>query len=450
MSRTFSLLLFALFFLSVSANAQFRRIITFAGSGGTGGYAGDGLSATGALFHGPEAISLDKAGNTYIVDFYNARVRKIKTTGQIVNFAGTGVIGHAGDGSASTSAQLDPQGVAADWRGNVFISDPIYNIIRKVNTLGIISTYAGNPTAGYAYTGDGGPATAAKLAAPTGMICDKKSSLYFADGANNVIRKIDSFGTITTVAGVGTAGYSGDGLMATDAELDSPYAVAVDKFGDLFIADYKNNVIRMVDAVTGLISTYAGTGTVGYAGDGAPAVAASLNYPTGVAVDTALNIYISDSYNNVIRMVDASGTISTVAGNGSAGFGGDLGDPLGANLFHPYGIAVDTFGSIFIADANNQRIRKVYFTTVGVDDVALNQALIVFPNPVADKITIANLRQAEKACIYDLTGRAVTPMLQAAKDGDQEIAVNTLSKGVYLLQVWDADGNKKGIVKLIK
>ncbi len=447
MKRIFSLFFFTLSILSFNADAQYRKIITIAGTGGTGGYGGDGFIATAGVLNGPHNVAVDKMGNVYIVDYFNFRVRKIKTSGQIVTFAGSGITGNDGDGTAATNAKMNPQGVAADIRGNIFISDNVHNVIRRVNSIGIISTYAGTGAAGY--SGDGFAATSAKLNAPFGLACDKKGNLYFADAGNHVVRMIDTFGKITTVAGAGSPGYTGDGLSALTATLDSPYAVAVARTGELYIADHNNNVVRYVD-VAGDIHTFAGTGTVAYSGDAGLAVNATFKYPTGVAVDTAGNVYISDSYNNVIREVDNTGTINTIVGNSWPGFGGDLGGALGANLFHPYGVAVDTFGSIYIADANNQRVRKVYFTTVGINDVVAANGMDVFPNPFTDNITIAGLQKNDKVCLFDLVGRPVSEVWTIATDGQQTFSVNNIAKGIYLLQICDAAGNKRNTVKMIK
>ena len=449
MKRTFSLLLLTLFVCTLSATAQYKRIVTLAGKGGIGDYSGDGYAATNAFFHGPEAVSVDKVGNVYIVDFLNFRVRKVLiSTGQVVTFAGNGTPGNNGDGSSAPSAEMNPQGVAADMRGNVFISDATHSVVRKVNTLGIISTYAG--TGAFGWSGDGGLAIHARLKAPSGLFTDNRSNLYICDAANHVIRKVDTFGIITTIAGNDTAGYSGDGGPATDARLDSPYAVTVDRFGDLFIADYKNNVIRMVDAATGSIATVAGTGAHGYTGDNGLAINATLDNPRGIAVDTALNVYISDANNNVIRKVDAAGTITTAVGNGYPGFGGDLGDPLGANLFNPYGIALDTFGSLYIADANNQRVRKVYNITLGVHDVSQGTTVTAFPNPVNNQINITGLSINDRVAVYDLTGRPVTDVWTATTNGAQAFAISHLAAGMYVLQVTGSDGNSKATIQIVK
>ncbi len=447
MKRTFSFFLFSFIILSFSADAQYRRIITYAGAGGSGDYGGDGFAASGALFNGPEQIALDATGNLFVVDFYNNRVRKVnKSNGTIVNFAGSGRQGYTGDGSASTSADISPIGVAADPRGNVYISDYGHSVVRKVNKLGIISTYAGGN--GWGYSGDGGLAVRAKMQLPFGLATDRKSNLYIADAGNHVVRKVDTFGRISTVAGSGIPGYSGDGLAATDAQIDSPYALAVDRTGNLYIADHNNNVIRMVDP-SGVIYTIAGTGAVGWTGDGGQAVNATFHYPTGVAVDTLGKVYIADSYNNVVRMIDTSGNISTIAGNSWAGFGGDLGDALGANLFHPYGIAVDTFGSVYVGDANNQRVRKIYIITLGVNDIEHNSGIEVFPNPASRELNVSGLTVSDKICIYDAAGRLLSSWTSSG-DKNQVFDIESFATGIYMFTVYDAAGNKKAMMQMVK
>ena len=447
MKRIFSLLFFTLFALSFNAGAQYRKINTITGIGGVGGYGGDGFAAPGGAFNSPQAVDVDRWGNVYIVDYYNYRVRKIKTNGILVTLAGNGLFGYTGDSTDATTAKVCPRGVAADFRGNVYISDAIHHVIRKVNTIGIISTYAGTGASGY--YGDNGPAKLAKLNTPFGLACDKKGNLFIADAGNHVIRKIDTFGQITTVAGDGTPGLPVDGIPAISSQLDSPYAVALDRYGNLFIADHQNNVVRKVDLV-GDIYTYAGTGVIGNTGNGALAVAATLNYPTGVAVDTTGNLYISDAYNNVIRMVDTNHIITLSVGNGFAGFGGDLGDPLGANLYHPYSVAVDTIGSLFIADVNNQRVRKVYNASLGVNDVTSNSDIEAYPNPMGSTITVSALNSGDKVCLYDMVGKAVSETHTVTKAGIFSFNINDVAPGIYLLQVVDAQGNRRTAIKMTK
>ena len=450
MKRTFSLFLFIPFLFSAPARAQYyQKIVTYAGTG-VAGYSGDGYPATAGEINGPLCVALDNSRNLYICDYYNGRIRKVKSdNGTIVTFAGNGVPGYTGDGSAATSANVNPHGIAADYKGNVFLSDASNNVIRRISNMGIISTYAGTTVPGY--SGDNGAALSAKLCKPYGMATDSRGDLYFADAGNNAVRMIDTNGIISTIAGIGTPGYSGDGSVAVMAQLDSPYAVAVDRFHNVYIADRNNNVVRMVDA-SGVISTLAGTGTFGYTGDGASAQLATLHYPTGVACDTAGNVYIADSYNNVVRMVNASTqVITTVAGNGYAGFGGDLGYATGANLFHPFSVAVDSAGSIYIADANNQRVRQVYnMLTLGVGQVSGNSGISVYPDPAQHSITVAGLKAGDKVCVSDISGRMVSAMLTALNDGPAAMALDNLAPGNYLLQVWNENNVKKDIIKIVK
>ncbi len=305
----------------------------------------------------PIDVAVDKAGNLYIAEQDGYRVRKVDTAGRISTVAGTGTAGFPGDGGLATQAGLDhPYGVAVDAVGDVYITDGDHNRVRKVDTAGRISTVAGTGTAGF--SGDGGLATQAGLIYPTGVAVDAAGNLYIADNGNNRVRKVDTAGRISTVAGTGTARFSGDGGLATQTGLHSPYGVAVDAVGDVYIADRDNHRVRKVDTA-GRISTVAGTGTAGFSGDGGLATQAGLDHPYGVAVDAVGDVYITDSYNNRVRKVDTAGRISTVAGTGTAGFSGDGGLATQAGLDHPYGVAVDAFGDVYITDSYNDRVRKV-------------------------------------------------------------------------------------------
>ncbi len=443
MKHTFPILLLTTLLISPLAQAQVPYIKTIAGTG-TGGFSGDGFTSTAAELNAPQGVAVDPTGNVYIMDYLNFRIRKVNTTGSIFTIAGNGGIGHTGDGSVATSAEVRPTAIALDATNNLYISDASHGVIRKVNSLGIISTVAGIGIQGY--TGNGGPATAAKLTSPYGMVFDAAGNLYVAEGINNVIRKINTSGTITGFAGNDTAGYSGDGGPATLAKLDSPYAVAADSKGNVFISDMVNNVIRKVDA-SGIITTYAGTGTAGYSGDNGPATMATFNRPAGIMCDAADNLYIADAYNDVIRKVDTYGVVTTVVGNGTPGFGGDLGPVNGCNLHTPFGVAVDVNGNLYIADANNQRIRATYSPTA-VGRVHNDKNISVYPNPATNSFSVSGLAKSDKVSIYDIAGRVVstTPVTSVS----QVFSTSLLSSGVYMVYVNDAAGNRKAVAKLVK
>lgn len=349
-----------------SANAQIALpgsdVINTVAGNGTAGYGGDNGTALNAELQYPSCVAVDSKWNIYIADYYNSRIRKIvASTGVITTVAGNGTAGYSGDGGAATSAELNyPSCLAVDGSGNIYIADTSNNRVRMVAaSTGIITTVAGNGT--YGYGGDGGAATNAYLALPAGVTADTCGNIYIADTGNNRIRKVPlSSGTISTVAGNGTAGFSGDGGSATGAKINYPNGIAVDSSCNFYFADTSNERVRKVTISSGIITTVAGNGTVGFSGDGGAATSAELGYPYGVAIDSHGNIYIGDSNNNRIREVTAStGIISTVAGNGVQGYSGDGGAATSGEMNGPQGVAVDSSGNIYIADEGNSRIRAV-------------------------------------------------------------------------------------------
>lgn len=330
-------------------------ISTVVGNGNLG-FSGDGGAATSAMMHLDTGLAIDSSGNLYIADSLNNRLRKVTGT-TIATIAGSGGFSYSGDGGPATAAQLNaPEAVAVDASGNVYVADTANNVVRQISAKGVISTIAGNGTAGFG--GDGGAATSAQLSAPQGVAVDASGNVFVSDTANARVRKI-SGGTITTVAGSATQGYAGDGAAATSAQLNTPVGLAVDKSGNLYIADVDDSVVRKV-STGGIITTVAGNGSQGYSGDTGPATGATLNGPEGVAVDASGNLYISDTLNGVIRKVTAGGgTITTVAGNGIDGYSGDGGPATGAEFGSPVGIVADSAGNLYIADSG-ARIRKVF------------------------------------------------------------------------------------------
>ena len=430
------------------------RVITVAGSGITGD-SGDGGPATLARFGRIEGLAVDLAGNLYIADAGNYRIRRVDTSGTIETIAGTGEFGGEGDGGPAASAAVTAvSGLAADRNGNLYIADTWSDRIRVIDTGGMISTIAGTGEAGR--SGDGGPAVEARLNLPNGVAVDDLGNVYIADTDNHLVRRVDASGTITTFAGSGDRGDSGDGGPATEAQLSEPHAVAIDGSGNVFIADSWNHAVRKVDpngiittvagtpsrgggtgtetevsisrpralaigpsgdvyiadawgdqvlriddagrvsvlvglgqrefrytrdvavdatgsayvalsapprvvkvSPSGLVMPFAGTGLHGFSGDGGPALNARFAGPSAVATDDDGNVYIADTFNHRIRMVDSGGTVRTVAGTGAKGFGGDGGPATSARFHYPAGLAAGADGAIYVADRWNNRIRKI-------------------------------------------------------------------------------------------
>lgn len=340
---------------------EFTALIsTVAGTGTAGGPKGDKELAVSALLHNPYGVAVDRDGTLYISEFNGHRVRKVTTDGKISTVAGTGSAGRGAEGVSAVSAPLNnPRGIAVDSAGDLYIADCGNHRIRKITMAdGKIRTFAGTGTG--TYGGDGVLATTAHLNTPLDVAVDGAGDVYVADHGNHRIRKITAAdGKISTVAGAGTPGLAPDGTLATAAQLKYPAAVAVDSAGNLYIAEFGNNQVRKVSAADGKISTFAGTGAATFGGDGGLATAAHLNLPMGVAVDSADNLYISDYYNNRVRKVAADGKISTVAGTNTAGPDGDGGPATSAQLRNPCGLAVDCVDTLYIADHVNNRVRKV-------------------------------------------------------------------------------------------
>jgi uncharacterized protein (TIGR03437 family) len=342
--------------------AQGGGTITTVAGNGAAAFAGDGGPATAASLNNPVSIAFAPDGGYYIADFLNHRVRRVAADGTITTAAGNGVKGYNGDGGPAINASLnDPTGVAVDSQGNLYVADAANDRIRKVDGNGMITTIAGTGAGGFG--GDGGPATAAMLDCPTRIAFDAFGSLFVADQCNHRIRKIDTNGMINTVAGSGNAGapfggFSGDGGAATAAQFKHPTAVTIDRGGNMYITDQLNNRIRRVSR-TGTVTTVAGTGMAGYSGDGGPATAAALSTPGSVAVDAAGILYVADNVNHRIRRVGADAVITTVVGNGVQSSTGDDGPASAATLNNPFGIAFDPLGNLFIAESGANRIRRV-------------------------------------------------------------------------------------------
>jgi sugar lactone lactonase YvrE len=423
-------------------------ISTFAGQSGL---FGEGYPAVNAELGFIINLTIDAAGNIYLADIDNHRIRMINAaTGAITTMAGCGISGQqdnfSGDGGPATAAHLYfPNTMAFDRAGNMYICDQSNERIRMVSASGIISTFAGNGTAGFV---DNVPATDAEFGNPTGVVVDKAGNVYISDNNNHCIRKVDaSTGIITTVAGNGFAGYSGDGGPATNAELNHPYDVAVDGQGNLYISDGDNYCIRMVDTM-GNISTVAGNGTLGFSGDGGPAVDAQMRALWGIKVDSAGDIIIADDDNQRIRLVHTNGIITTIAGNGTAGFSGDGGPALDAGLAYPKGVAFDLAGNLYIADNNNRRIRKTSLTSLAApqsNKPALTN-VFTYPNPTVGIVTIMNAANCD-AVLYDVLGKQV--MQVAITNNKKTLDLSNLAGGVYVFQVTNKNAERK-MLKITK
>jgi len=334
-------------------------------------YKTDGVPANGAAIFLPEGVVVDAAGNIYLSDTTNNRVRRVDAvTGLISTVAGNGIPGFAGDGGLATKASINqPVGLQLDGAGNLFFVDSANHVVRRVDAVSQVITTVAGVGGVCGYTGDSGPANAANLCEPSGIAFDAGGNLYIGDTGNNVVRRVDAVnGNIGTVAGLGPnkGGYNGDGILATTAELNAPWSVAIGLDGALYITDRDNNRIRKVDS-TGTISTVAGTGRQGFGGDGGNAKSALLNSPAAVAFDPAGNMYIADSGNNRVRKVTAStGLINTITGTGDEGFTGDAGPANLASVYGPIALYFDGNGNLLIADMFHNRIRRISATTIAL------------------------------------------------------------------------------------
>jgi sugar lactone lactonase YvrE len=358
-------------FAGGAAASTAPSITTVAGTG-IRGFSGDGGPAVNANLNTPTGVAEDLVGTLYVADTANNRVRKIVMptaihSDVITTIAGTGTKGFRGDESLATSAELNnPSGLAVDSHGNVFIADTGNNRIRKMNAEGIISTFAGTGACRkhgeHERLGNGGPATSASLCGPTGIALDRFGDLFIADTGHDVVREVQPNGTIVGFAGTGNRGPEVDVRRAADATLDSPTGLAIDNtLGNVYIADTGHNQVRVVDP-HGNMSTLAGTGRGGFSGDGGPATRARLDFPTGLGVDPSGDVFISDTGNARIREVDTdtAKTISTFAGTGKRGFSGDGGPATAANVNTPTGEVAADGSAVYFSDTANQRVRGIF------------------------------------------------------------------------------------------
>ncbi len=428
-------------------SSKAQTINTICGTG-LAGYSGDNGPAVSAQLDHPTDVKVDAKGNTYIADRGNEVIRKISPTGIITTFAGDGNPGYYGDGGPATAAWINrPCGVAVDKTGNVYIADTDNGIIRKVDTNGIISTYAGvyHQTG---YTGNGGPASAARMMDPTYLAIDTADNLYINDHQNNAIRMVyHSTGMIITVAGNTLKGYNGDGGPGPAAQLNDPRGIYVDTWGNLFIADYGNDVVRRVDGLTKNITTIAGTNWPGAKGTGGPATAANLFGPCSVTADNYGNVFFGEYTNDWVRKINTKDTLVYFVGNGTGGYSGDGGPSTIAKLNYPFSLSVDGVGNVYFPDYANSVIRRVQVSPLKITTENEPGGIQVFPNPVTEILHINNLPQSTSYSLTNAVGVEVRNGEFA--QGDHFLSIKELPTGIYNLELNPKDGNKE-IRKIIK
>ncbi len=415
--------------LLANENGSAQTITTIAGADSIA--LGDGGPATAAKLVHPYKVCMDGLGNIYIAERDGNRIRKINSAGIITTIAGTGASGYSGDNGPATSAKLNGPGtIAFDHVGNIYIGDYYNYCVRKIDTGGIIRTIAGTGTAGF--NSDGIPATAAQLSGPSGLIVDSGGNVYISDEFNHRIRKIGPDGIINTIVGTGTPGYIGEGGPASAAQIDKPYEITLDSHNNLYIADWGNHVIRRINS-SGIITTVAGNGGGGYDGDGGQATNAKLN-PTDVAVDQNNSMYIADPGNNVIRKVNPSGIISTIAGVGLTGFSGDGGPSVLARLNFPVGVTLDNQGNIYVADFGNGRVRFITSAVFVESCQQKSGSMLIYPNPCRGHILVnvgSSLIEAVTLKISTITGVTV---FEITGQTNKLMAIDLdLQDGMYVL-----------------
>jgi len=428
--------------LSISQVTSAQIIFTVVGNG-TSGYTGDSGPAGDAQLNNPWSSVFDKYGNMYIADQGNSVVREVfSADGTINTVVGNGSPGFSGDGGPAIYASFRwPTSVALDTSGNLYVSDTYWDRIRKVDSsTTIVSEVGGNGTSGWA--GDSGLATQAKLAYPNVIAVNRSGDIFIADQNNHRIRKIArSTGIITTVAGTGTAGFSGDNGLAVNAKLNYPAGVAVDTSDNFYIADQENNRIRMVTAATGIITTVAGSSNVGFIGDSLPATSVGLHWPVAVCLDSKSNIFIADYSNNIVEKVDVTtGIITKVAGNGHSGHSGDGGIPTSAEL-SPTGVAFDPLGNLYITDFNHHCVRKISWLT-GINEYQYGSNVTIYPVPSEGVFTVAlDDQKYETLSVFDVLGKTVYFQALNYQNSGEHIPITIDSpNGIYLVQLTGAKG----------
>ncbi len=422
-----------------STNAQI--ITTFAGNGTSSGVVGDGGPATNASINGANGGAFDKQGNYYVADILGHRVRKVTPSGIITTVAGTGSSGSTGDGGAATLAKIDnPTAVVVDKFGNIILGDSNSKKVRKVDvTTGVITTIAGTGVLGY--NGDNIPATNAEIGAVQDICMDKSGNLYLADQTNYRVRRIDTLGIITTIAGNGgfSSSGTGDGGAATNATFNWISTVTVDNAGNVYIGDMNSAKIRKVNT-SGIITTIAGNGTYTYIGDNIPATAAQFS-PIRITLDRSNNMVIADKANRRVYKIDNAGIFRCIAGNGTYGFGSDGVMATATSTDFPAGVVYDTCGNLYIAESTNRRVRKVSFnpdcipTSIKDVSVANNISVKLYPNPTNSNVTVEG-KGIRSVAVWNVVGQVVSEQVYKKTD-KVTVDISNLPPGVYVVRVND-------------
>jgi len=429
MKRSLPVFIALLFFCSTGVIQAQVQVSTLAGSGNEAYVNGVGTLAS---FYNPVAVATDVAGNVYVADSENNVIRKVTSTGVVTTLAGSGTAAYA-DGTGTAASFNWPNGIAVDLSGNVYVGDTGNNLIRKITPAGVVTTLAGSVGGGYA----DGTGTAALFIWPFGLDVDASGNVYVADNQNYLIRKITPAGVVTTLAGSLLNGNTnGTGIAAS---FNNPSDVAVDASGNIYVADTGNNLIRKITSA-GVVTTLAGSGD--YNNLNGTGTAASFNTPFGVAVDALGNVYVADAANNLIRKITPAGVVTTPVGTGF--YGNTNGVGTSASFNNPTGIAVDAFGNVYIADSYNNTIRKITgmlnITTAVIPQTSDLDAKL-YPIPASNQLTLALTLQSEKYIkleLINIAGNKVSSIEGNYGYGYHELnlSVESLPEGMYVANIY--------------
>ncbi len=440
---------------SASYTSYSQNISVVAGTGADGSCppcSGNGGPATAAQIWAPTGVAVDANGNIYIAEEFNACIQKVTASSGIITVvAGQGAGGLTANGIAATDAKLSqPSGVALDALGNIYIADQGTSLIREVTvSSGLINTIGGG---GVSIADEVLQPPQPQLSFPDGLTLDGSGNIYFSDQGTNLVREITaSSGTINTIAGGGSL--LGDGGPATAAQLNAPFGVALDASNNLYISDQYNNRIRMVNT-SGTINTFAGNGIAAYSGDGGQATAAEISLPWGVAVDSHGNVYIGDWANYAVRIVNSSGIISTFAGDNMEDnntFFGNGGPAAAAELNEPAGIAFDASGNTYIADYSDEAVRMVTATTTEVSKISsASNEVNTYPIPNNGYFTVTGLMQGQAVELYNYLGKKIATQYVASVQSTMRFDIAANADGIYLIRVLNRDGSIVTTSKVIK